>query len=41
MICVILTFALCDNNYLISSRNNGQVKGVERLKKVDGTHLDL
>ena len=40
VICAISIFALCDNNYLISSRNNGQMKGVERMRNVDGTHLD-
>ena len=40
VICAISIFALCDNNYLISSRKNGQMKGVERMKNVDGTHLD-
>ena len=38
VICAISIFALCDNNYLIGSRSNGQMKGVERMKNVDGTN---
>ena len=38
--CDINFCFLSDNNYLINSRNNGQMKGVQRMKNVDGTHLD-